>query len=39
MEKLNQGLLKLTALISDVTESMETGFRNVFNNEYNQRMC
>ena len=39
IEKLNKDLLKPTALISDATGSMKIGFRNVFNNEYNQIMC
>ena len=39
MEKLNKDLLKSTALISDVVDSIKTDFRNVFNNKYNQIMC
>ena len=38
MEKLNKDLLKPTALIFDDANSIKTGFRNVFNNEYNQIM-
>ncbi|CAF2081129.1 unnamed protein product [Rotaria magnacalcarata] len=39
MEKLNKDLLKPTALISDAADAIKNGFRNVFNNEYNQIMC
>ncbi|CAF2818079.1 unnamed protein product [Rotaria sp. Silwood2] len=39
MEKINKLLLKPTSLISDTADSIKNGFKNVFNNSYNQIMC
>ncbi len=39
MGKTNKDLLKPTALISDAADSIKNGFKNVFNNGYNQIMC
>ncbi|CAF1370537.1 unnamed protein product [Rotaria sordida] len=39
MQVINKDLLKPTVLISDTTDAIKNGFRNVFNNEYNQIMC
>ncbi|CAF1023430.1 unnamed protein product [Rotaria sordida] len=39
MQVINKDLLKPTASISDAADAIKNGFRNVFNNEYNQIMC
>jgi hypothetical protein len=39
MGKINKDLFKPTALISDAADWIKNGFKNVFNNGYNQIMC
>ncbi|CAF1367410.1 unnamed protein product [Rotaria sordida] len=39
MQVINKDLLRPTVLISDTADAIKNGFRNVFNNEYNQIMC
>lgn len=39
MQKINKELLKPTALVADAADAIKSGFKNVFNNEYNQIMC
>ncbi|CAF3299791.1 unnamed protein product, partial [Rotaria sp. Silwood2] len=39
MQKIKKELLKPTARLADATDAIKSGFKNVFNNEYNQIMC
>ncbi|CAF1167498.1 unnamed protein product [Adineta ricciae] len=39
MQKMKKESLKPTALVADAADAIKNGFKNVFNNEYNQIMC
>ena len=39
MQKIKKELLKPTALVAGAAGAIKSGFKNVFNNEYNQIMC